>query len=65
MKKAIPVDVYDKSGNLLRVELHDEAGDHVFDALWDPTDEQTMENRQMFRQWVYTMARRKGYEVYK
>lgn len=65
MKKAIPVDVYDKAGNLLRVELNDGEGNHIIDAVWDDREEQTSENRQAFRQWAYTMARRKGYEVYK
>jgi len=63
MKKAIPVDVYDKEGNMLKIEFNDGNGDHVVDAHWDPLDEQTSENRIEFRKWAYTMLNRKGYEV--
>lgn len=62
--RAIPTDIYDKEGNLTRIEVSTEAGDHIADFQWDPSDEQTSENRITFRKWVYTfLEQRKGYEV--
>ena len=65
MIKAIPIDIYDKDGNMLRVEFHDAKGDFAFQALWDPRDEQTSENREEFRRYAYRMADQLGYEVNK
>ena len=65
MKKAIPVDVYDKEGNMLKIEFSDGAGEHIVDAQWDQNDEQTSENRIEFRKWAYSMLNNKGYEVLK
>ena len=62
--KALPIDIYDKAGNLLRIEMFDDDGKHIFDAHWDETDEQTPKNREEFRRWAYSMARRKGYVLY-
>jgi len=63
MKKAIPVDVYDRDGNLMRIEFNTTSGDHIIDAIWDPTDEQTSENRSKFREWAYKWIEQKEYEV--
>lgn len=63
MKKVIPVDVYDKDGNLSKIEFNEKDGTHVVDALWDPKDEQTSENRVLFRQWAYRMLEQQGYEI--
>jgi hypothetical protein len=65
MKRAIPVDVYDKEGNMLRIEFNDMNGDHIIDAQWDHNDEQTSENRESFRKWAYNFVRNKDYEVLK
>ena len=65
MKRAIPVDVYDKDGNMLRIEFHDSAGDHIIDAVWDLKDEQTSKNREEFRKWAYNFIKNKDYEVLK
>ena len=54
--QVIPTDVYDKDGNLLRIEFHDHEGKHQLDAEWDERDEQTSENREKFRKWAYKMA---------
>lgn len=64
MKKAIPIDVYDKDGNMLRVEFHDGEGEHIIDAIWEETDEQTSENRTAFRKWAYNLIEQKGYTLY-
>ena len=58
MATVIPTDIYDKEGNLLRIEFNDLEGNHVLDAVWDDRDEQTSENRILFRQWAYTMVKR-------
>lgn len=65
MKNAIPVDVYDKDGNIIKIEFNSADGSHIVDALWDPTDEQTSENRIKFREWAYRWIEQKGYEVAK
>ena len=64
MKKAIPIDVYDKDGNMLRIEFNDGEGEHIIDAIWDETDEQTSENRKTFRKWAYNLIEQKGYTLY-
>jgi hypothetical protein len=53
MKRAIPIDVYDQDGNMTKIEVQDASGNHIADFVWDPTDEQTSENRIKFRQWCY------------
>jgi hypothetical protein len=63
MMKVIPTDVYDKDGNLLRVEFHDLEGKHQLDAEWDSRDEQTSENREKFRKWAYQMAKRLEFQI--
>lgn len=65
MKKVIPTDVYDKDGNMVRIEFHDIEGNHVIDAQWDPTDEQTSENREAFRRWAYNFIKNQECEVIK
>ena len=63
MKRAIPVDVYDKEGNMTRIEFNDPSGNHIIDAVWDQNDEQTSENRVKFREWAYRFIEQKDYEV--
>jgi hypothetical protein len=66
MKIAIPVDVYDKDGNMTKIEVNDTSGEHILDFVWDPTDEQTSENRTKFREWVYDfLESNKKYKVWK
>lgn len=66
MKRAIPIDVYDKEGNMIKIEVQDSSGEHVLDFVWDPTDEQTSENRSKFRAWAYKfLEQNKGYKVTK
>lgn len=45
------IDIYDKDGNMTRIEAYNEKGDFIMQALWDPTDEQTAENRVKLREW--------------
>lgn len=62
--RVIPIDVYDKDGNFVRIDVQDAAGEFVMQITWDPTDEQTSENRENFRKWAYNFLKNsKGYEV--
>ena len=61
--RVIPTDILDKDGNLERIEFYDELGGFQFQAMWDPVDEQSSENRQEFREWATNMAKRMDYEV--
>jgi len=45
------IDIYDNEGNMTRIEAYDRQGEFIMQALWDPTDEQTSENRVKFREW--------------
>jgi hypothetical protein len=59
----IPTDVYDKEGNLLRIEFFDSNGEFVIQSEWDENDPQDSEHREFFRKWSYKMVRQLGYEV--
>jgi len=61
--RVIPIDQYDKEGNLTKIIFQGEDGEDKLDAIWDENDEQTSENRIHFRKWAYTMAKRTGFEV--
>ena len=62
---AIPVDVYDKDGNMTFIEFNDKEGNFLVQAEWDQMDEQNSENRVHFREWAYKMAERLGYKILK
>lgn len=62
--RVIPMDVYDKDGNLTHLAVTDVDGKFVMQMLWDPNDEQTSENRIAFREWAYKhLEQSQGYEV--
>ena len=63
MKQAIPQDVLDKDGYLSGIEFYRDDGSFIIFAQWDLNDEDTSENRKVFRQWAYTMLKRLNYEV--
>jgi len=63
--RAIPTDVYDKDGNMIKVEFNDGNGEHIVDAVWDDSDEQNSENRAQFRKWAYNHLRNQGWEILK
>jgi len=60
--KAIMTEFLDGS-KIIRIECHDENGKHIFDALWDPSEQNTPEGRTAFRDWTLTMLKRKGYTI--
>jgi hypothetical protein len=61
--RAITTDIYDKDGNLTKIEVTDGAGEFIIQSLWDPRDAQTHENRVEFRKWTYNHIRKLGYEI--
>ena len=61
--KARQAEVYNENGDLEKIEVTLETGEHLFDAVWDATDEQNDKNRIEFRQWVKRMVDRKGHEL--
>lgn len=60
---AIPTDVYDSDGNMLKIEFYDQNGEIIIDVIWDPLDEQTSEMRTQFRKWAYRSLKQMGYLV--
>lgn len=52
------IDIYDKEGNLVKIEAYDGKGDFIMQALWDPRDEQTHDNRVKMREWFYRHVER-------
>lgn len=63
MEKAIPTNIYDKSGDLTGIEFHKPDGEFIIVAHWDHRDAQTSSNRDKFRAWAYKMVRQLDYEV--
>ena len=61
--RVVCTDVYDKDGNLTRIEAHTPEDNFVMQFLWDPTDEQTSANREAFRKWAYRHLEQHGYQV--
>ena len=61
--KARQKEIYDDQGNLTKIEVTLENGEHLFDAYWDPNDEQTAENHIKFREWTKTMVARQKHEL--
>lgn len=51
-QEVIPTDIY-QDGDLIGIEFNNLEGEFVLVAEWDPTDEQTSENRTAFRRWAY------------
>jgi hypothetical protein len=63
---AIPRDVYDKDGNMIKIEFHAPSGEFLVDAVWDERDKQTSEKRTEFRKWAYDFVEHNfKYEVLK
>jgi hypothetical protein len=63
MITVIPTDIYDKEGDLIKIEFHDTDGDFVIQAMWDENDPQDSEHREKFRVWAYRMVGQLGYKV--
>lgn len=61
--RARQVEVFSKDGHLQKIEVTLETGVHLFDALWDPNDEQTHEKREEFRKWVKRLTAQHGHEL--
>lgn len=61
--KARSVEIFDDQGNLDKIEVTLETGVHLFDAVWDPTDEQNEVNRIAFREWVKRITSQNGHQL--
>lgn len=61
--RVVCTDIYDKDGNLVRMDVHTRDDQFVLQVLWDPRDEQTSENREEFRKWAYRHLEQSGYDV--
>jgi hypothetical protein len=62
MMKVVLTDIYDKDGNLVKIDVHDMDGQFVIQIVWDENDEQTSENRKAFREWANRQLRQRDYE---
>jgi len=58
------IDIYNKEGDLVKIEVSKESGEHLLDFLWDERDEQTSEYRVEFRKWVNRHLKQSGHEVH-
>lgn len=56
-------DIYDREGNLLRIEAYKPDGEFLMQFLWDERDAQTSDNRVEFRKWVSRHLKQSGYKV--
>ena len=61
--KARQRETFDQDGNLETIEVTLETGVHLFDAQWDPEDEQTDKNRTAFREWVKRITAQHGHDL--
>jgi hypothetical protein len=58
------IDIYNKEGELVRIEAYKESGEFLMQFLWDERDEQTSENRVEFRKWASRHLKQSGHEVH-
>lgn len=62
MKQVRLIEVFGPDQKPVRIEVVDLDGQHQIDVLWDPHDEDTKENRQLFRTWAINILKRKQME---
>jgi hypothetical protein len=63
-KSVYCVDVLDKDGNLIKIEVYEfGSGDFILQFLWDTNDAQTSENRIEFRKWATRHLGQIGYQL--
>ena len=60
--KVVLTDIFDKDGNLVKIDVHDLDGQFIIQIVWDENDEQTSENRKAFREWANRQLRQRDYE---
>ena len=58
------IDIYNKEGELVRIEAYKPSGEFLMQFLWDEREAQTSENRVEFRKWVTRHLKQAGYEVH-
>lgn len=62
MTKVRLIEVFGPNQEPVRIEAYDLSGNHQIDILWDPRDEDTPANRQLFRAWAAGILKRKQLE---
>jgi len=62
MMKVVMADIYDKSGNLEKINVHDLEDNFILQIMWDDQDEQSFTNRKHFRLWAIRQLKQRGYE---
>jgi hypothetical protein len=60
MSKVILTDVYNESGDLIKIVAIYPGGEHAYDFLWTQDEPNTPENRHEFRLWVDRFLENKG-----
>jgi len=60
MSKVILTDVYNESGDLIKIVAIYPGGEHAYDFLWTQDEPNTPENRHEFRLWVNRFLENKG-----
>lgn len=58
--KVIISEVHSESGDLVKVVVTHESGEHAYDFLWTDGEPNTPENRAEFRTWVSRFLENKG-----
>jgi hypothetical protein len=58
--KVILTDVYNESGDLIKIVAIYPGGEHAYDFLWTQDEPNTPENRHEFRLWVNRFLENKG-----
>jgi hypothetical protein len=58
--KVILADVYNESGDLIKIVAIYPGGEHAYDFLWTQDEPNTPENRHEFRLWVNRFLENKG-----
>jgi len=56
------IEVHDKDGNLVKVEVYKPNGEHLLDFLYDERDPQDHDHRVAFREWITRHLKQGGYE---
>jgi len=60
--KVVLTDIFDKDGNLVKIDVHDLDGQFIIQIVWDENDEQTSENRKAFREWANRQLKQRDYD---
>ena len=62
MQKVVLSEVHGESGDLVKIVVTHQDGEHIYDFLWTQDEPNTSENRDEFRKWVSRFLANKGFE---